>query len=194
MKTIKSEFIGTDATGKDFFRVIIVSESAPDSFPTSGADVDGVPDTAGIAAGSVLLTPDGNSVLYADGVDENTPGIKSIAISYNGSDVTRLGTLHPATPIYADAADDKLVDIVFEYLDAAIGEYEVTITPTQAGAIGYAADPEAEPTFLEAGEPWTFTVDFDDGGGSFEGVAAMMNAERTQSEFTIAFTIIGSPK
>ena len=67
MKTIKSEFIGTDATGKDFFRVIIVSESAPDSFPTSGADVDGVPDTAGIAAGSVLLTPDGNSVLYTDG-------------------------------------------------------------------------------------------------------------------------------
>ena len=70
MKTIKSEFIGTDATGKDFFRVIIVSESAPDSFPTSGADVDGVPDTAGIAAGSVLLTPDGNSVLYADGWSE----------------------------------------------------------------------------------------------------------------------------
>lgn len=67
MKTIKSEFIGTDATGKDFYRVIIVSESAPDSFPTSGADVDGVPDTAGIAAGSVLLTPDGNSVLYTDG-------------------------------------------------------------------------------------------------------------------------------
>lgn len=66
MKTIKSEFIGTDATGKDFYRCIIVSESAPDSFPTSGADVDGVPDTADIAAGSVLLTPDGNSVLYAD--------------------------------------------------------------------------------------------------------------------------------
>lgn len=66
MKTIKSEFMGTDATGKDFFRVIIVSESAPDSFPTLGADVDGVPDTAGIAAGSVLLTPDGNSVLYTD--------------------------------------------------------------------------------------------------------------------------------
>lgn len=72
MKTIKSEFIGTDATGKDFFRVIIVSESAPDSFPTSGADVDGVPDTAGIAAGSVLLTPDGNSVLYADGWSEGS--------------------------------------------------------------------------------------------------------------------------
>lgn len=70
MKTIKSEFIGTDATGKDYYRVIIVSESAPDSFPTSGADVDGVPDTAGIAAGSVLLTPDGNSVLYTDGWSE----------------------------------------------------------------------------------------------------------------------------
>lgn len=80
MKTIKSEFIGTDATGKDFFRVIIVSESAPDSFPTSGADVDGVPDTAGIAAGSVLLTPDGNSVLYADDWSEGGGGTYGVHI------------------------------------------------------------------------------------------------------------------
>ncbi len=81
MKTIKSEFIGTDATGKDFFRVIIVSESAPDSFPTSGADVDGVPDTAGIAAGSVLLTPDGNSVLYADSWSEGGGGTYGVQIT-----------------------------------------------------------------------------------------------------------------
>ena len=81
MKTIKSEFIGTDATGKDFYRVIIVSESAPDSFPTSGADVDGVPDTAGIAAGSVLLTPDGNSVLYADDWSGGGGDLVSIALS-----------------------------------------------------------------------------------------------------------------
>lgn len=114
MKTIKSEFIGTDATGKDFFRVIIVSESAPDSFPTSGADVDGVPDTAGIAAGSVLLTPDGNSVLYADDWSEGGGGISLTFTNESGVETACMYMTEPdpskATTVVVAPAQTEKVD------------------------------------------------------------------------------------
>ena len=66
MKVIKSEFVATDANGKDWWRAIIVSDTSVDTPPTTGSGVDGMPDEAGIAAGSVLLTPDGNTVYYTD--------------------------------------------------------------------------------------------------------------------------------
>ena len=114
MKTIKSEFIGTDATGKDFYRVIIVSESAPDSFPTSGADVDGVPDTAGIAAGSVLLTPDGNSVLYTDGWSEGGGGISLTFTNESGVETACMYMTEPdpskATTVVVAPAQTEKVD------------------------------------------------------------------------------------
>ena len=119
MKTIKSEFIGTDATGKDFFRVIIVSESAPDSFPTSGADVDGVPDTAGIAAGSVLLTPDGNSVLYADGwIDGGVP-----VVTFVNSTTEDAG----GYVAYADSLEAILDGQVTVIQSLPVGESDVAI-------------------------------------------------------------------
>lgn len=119
MKTIKSEFIGTDATGKDFFRVIIVSESAPDSFPTSGADVYGVPDTAGIAAGSVLLTPDGNSVLYTDSwIEGGTP-----IVTFVNSTTEDLGG-HVA---YADSVQAIIDGQVTLIQSLPVGESDVAI-------------------------------------------------------------------
>lgn len=66
MRTIKSEFTYTDVNGVDWYRCVIVSETKPDTLPTSGADVDGIPDNVGIAAGSVMLTPDGNEIYYSD--------------------------------------------------------------------------------------------------------------------------------
>ena len=135
MKTIKSEFIGTDATGKDFFRVIIVSESAPDSFPTSGADVDGVPDTAGIAAGSVLLTPDGNSVLYTDGWSEGGGGtgdLVSVTVSPSISADKELSSFFPInydslTP--EEKTDGKEIYLIPEQALSEGDEYSYTITP-----------------------------------------------------------------
>lgn len=134
MKTIKSEFIGTDATGKDFYRVIIVSESAPDSFPTSGADVDGVPDTAGIAAGSVLLTPDGNSVLYADDWSGGggTGDLVSVTVSPSISADRELSSFFPInydslTP--EEKADGKEIYLMPSPALSEGDEYSYTITP-----------------------------------------------------------------
>ena len=75
MKVIKSEFVATDANGKDWWRVIIVNNTSVDTPPTTGSGVDGLPDEAGIAAGSVLLTPDGNTVYYTDSMGGGTYGV-----------------------------------------------------------------------------------------------------------------------
>lgn len=166
MKTIKSEFIGTDATGKDFFRVIIVSESAPDSFPTSGADVDGVPDTAGIAAGSVLLTPDGNSVLYTDGWSEGgekiAEGIQSITISPTIQ-------LTPSLNDYLPMSYEKFVEeypggnanLSFTSADIhSSTEYGFTVTPGSEWYVADATDPD-NVVFGEKGQPLTISATTD---------------------------------
>lgn len=74
MRTIKSEFAYTDVNGVDWYRCVIVSETMPDPLPTSGADVDGIPDNVGIAAGSVMLTPDGNEIYYSDDAEFTPSG------------------------------------------------------------------------------------------------------------------------
>lgn len=136
MKTIKSEFIGTDATGKDFYRVIIVSESAPDSFPTSGADVDGVPDTAGIAAGSVLLTPDGNSVLYTDGWSEGGADVLKVTITNGTGDATWQqisDAFNAGTTVTVTWEDEDLIDGIV----TNVTQYEVQVND---GAFVFFAD------------------------------------------------------
>ena len=166
MKTIKSEFIGTDATGKDFYRVIIVSESAPDSFPTSGADVDGVPDIAGIAAGSVLLTPDGNSVLYADDWSEGggtgDDGIQSITISPTIQ-------LTPSLNNYLPMSYEKFVEeypggnahlsFMSEDIHSST-EYGFTVTPGSEWYVADASDPE-NVIFGDKGQPLTISATTD---------------------------------
>ena len=167
MKTIKSEFIGTDATGKDFFRVIIVSESAPDSFPTSGADVDGVPDTAGIAAGSVLLTPDGNSVLYADDWSEGGGGtgdLVSVTVSPSISADKELSSFFPInydslTP--EEKTDGKEIYLVPDQALSEGDEYSYTITP---GADWYVN--KGGGNFGGKGEPVTLTATVELSGGN----------------------------
>lgn len=68
MDCIKKEFVRTDADGRKWWRVILASAESVGSIENlTGADVDGMDDNIRFAAGSVLLTPDGNSVLYTDG-------------------------------------------------------------------------------------------------------------------------------
>lgn len=160
MKTIKSEFIGTDATGKDFFRVIIVSESAPDSFPTSGADVDGVPDTAGIAAGSVLLTPDGNSVLYEDGWSggggTGDDGIQSITISPT---IQLTPSLNNYLPMSYERFTEEYpggtasLGLTSEDIQAST-EYSFSVTPGAEWYVADTTDPE-NVIFGDKGQPLT---------------------------------------
>ena len=153
MKVIKSEPIGADATGKDFYRCIIVSETAPDSFPTSGADVDGVPDTAGIAAGSVLLTPDGNSVLYADGWSEGGGGREGLLSVTIAPPITCEPSWDALPlPLYVDSSETQET-VFLELIDPFdADEYSVTVTPT---ANWYAFYGE---TAGEKGEPVTYSV------------------------------------
>lgn len=158
MKTIKSEFIGTDATGKDFYRCIIVSESAPDSFPTSGADVDGVPDTAGIAAGSVLLTPDGNSVLYADDWAPSE-GITVTIINQSGDkvDVSYMEEIDPGSATWV-SVNDSSTEIISD-LSSGIYFYFDSIDDQQITATGeYTTVTEHGATLYQCSSNVTFTV------------------------------------
>lgn len=52
----------------DRWQVSLVSESVPASLSITGADVDEMDDTAIIAVGSVLVTPDTDFVAFEDGV------------------------------------------------------------------------------------------------------------------------------
>lgn len=196
MKTIKSEFIGTDATGKDFFRVIIVSESAPDSFPTSGADVDGVPDTAGIAAGSVLLTPDGNSVLYTDGWSEGGGGGDLVSITITPDlnwDGRTLASYFPIT--YSE--DNNEFNVFLNTTDKLTegDEYIFTVTP---GADWYVMGDDLV-AIGGKGEPQTFTSEVVVDGGDRLVVmsaavcsAADFNEDPEAKLIIFSLTIVGN--
>lgn len=196
MKTIKSEFIGTDATGKDFFRVIIVSESTPDSFPTSGADVDGVPDTAGIAAGSVLLTPDGNSVLYEDGWSGGGGGgggtgdLVSVTLSPPISTDRELSSFFPInydslTP--EEKQDGKTIYLVPDRALTEGDEYSYTITP---GADWYVN--KGGGNFGGQGEAVTLTatVELDDGNPILEIPVGIGNEPTIAADKVLIVNII----
>lgn len=68
MIVTKSEFVKTDEFNVDWWKVVIVSTEEPAQLDITGADVDGMADDAGIAAGSVLITPDSNYIAFEDGV------------------------------------------------------------------------------------------------------------------------------
>ena len=52
---------------KSAYRVVVLSEEAPDNLSPTGADIDGMPDDGVIAEGSVLVTANGNYVAFEDG-------------------------------------------------------------------------------------------------------------------------------
>lgn len=136
MKAIKSEFVGTDATGKDFWRVIVTSEEAIDETPTTGEGIDGVPDAAGIAAGSVFLSPDGNTVVYSDDFASGGgggEGILSVTITPAIFSDPSLDTL--AFPIYWSEAQAEggIMNVTFDATAtrALADEYIVKVTPSE---------------------------------------------------------------
>ena len=70
MKVVgEPEVVGYSKTlGRDVYLCVIVHDSEPASLEISGEDVEGLSSRAGIAAGSVLKTPDSRYVAYEDGV------------------------------------------------------------------------------------------------------------------------------
>lgn len=63
MKCIKQERIALDGTLK---RVVILADSTPATFPTTGEGVDGLDDFTKIAPGSTLLALDTSKVYIAN--------------------------------------------------------------------------------------------------------------------------------
>lgn len=179
MKVIKSEFVATDANGKDWWRAIIVSDTSVDTPPTTGSGVDGMPDEAGIAAGSVLLTPDGNTVYYTDdmgggGGGGNIEGIRGVSSipAIVLSDGTYLGAQFPIS--YNDLTPEEKEDGVQLNLEIPAGEwsegeeYQITVVPT---------------------DDWYILNGFDEYGGKGDAVAFDKTVTLIDDELVINLTI-----
>lgn len=115
MECIKKEFVRTDENGRKWWRVILTATEAPESLDElTGADVDGMDDNIRFAAGSVLLTPDGNSVLYADGWSEGGGGISLTFTNESGVETACMYMTEPdpskATTVVVAPAQTEKVD------------------------------------------------------------------------------------
>lgn len=167
MDCIKKEFVRTDADGHKWWRVILTATETPESLDElTGADVDGMDDNIRFAAGSVLLTPDGNSVLYTDGwsggggtVDD---GIQSITISPTIQ-------LTPLLNDYLPMSYEKFVEeypggnahLSFTSEDIhSSTEYGFTVTPGSEWYVADATDPE-NVIFGDKGQPLTISATTD---------------------------------
>lgn len=183
MECIKKEFVRTDENGRKWWRVILTSTEAPENLDElTGADVDGMDDNLRFAAGSVLLTPDGNSVLYADGWSEGgggggeeiAAGVQSITISPT---ITTNPTLASFFPI---AWDDLTPDQqegglpITASTDAPLSSdvtYTITVTP---GSEWYAWN-AGESVWGERGEPTSWTLHAESGWLDFVTAVADNN-------------------
>lgn len=149
MKTIKSEFVGTDARGKDWWRCIIVAESMPEVLPDTGEDVDGIPDEAGIAAGSLLLTPDGNQIYYSDDFVEPFSGSGVLAMEVSPA-FTMYPSISTQCPIEAAEESDR-VDVYTSGSYSEGTDYTLYVTPTADIRIAYEGEGSV-PVIGEKGE------------------------------------------
>lgn len=66
MKVVKAEKVDRQAAG-DWYLAVIVSEEAPADTDVTGADVEGMSDDDRLAAGSVIITANGNYIAFEDG-------------------------------------------------------------------------------------------------------------------------------
>lgn len=145
MQTIKSEYIKTDEAGKDWWRVIIVSDTTPDSFELDGSDVDGMADDAGIAAGSVLITPSSNYIAFEDGVftakgeggGGGGGGEATVILSYDGNDTyayfvgATIEEMNAAPPTLVSESEYTLTitqNYYFSVVNASVASYSGDIT------------------------------------------------------------------
>lgn len=120
MKCIKKEFVRTDENGRKWWRVILTATEAPESLDEmSGADVDNLDDDISFESGSVLLTPDGNSVLYTDGWS----GGETPIVTFVNSTTEDLGG-HVA---YVDSVQAVLDGQVTLIQSLPVGESDVAI-------------------------------------------------------------------
>ena len=144
MLCIQKEFVKTDAEGVKWWKCILTSDTEPVSLDISGADVDDLADTIGIAAGSILLTPDSNYIAFEDGVftlksssgggGGGGEGLLSIELSDRFGDYSPDST-DPELPLVLegipfDSAAPIELDARFTKGDVSDGDYILRITPT----------------------------------------------------------------
>lgn len=67
MRVVKAESVHREAAG-DWYLAVIVSEDTPADLNVTGADVEGMNNDDRLAAGSVIITANGNYVAFEDGV------------------------------------------------------------------------------------------------------------------------------
>ena len=167
MDCIKKEFVRTDADGHKWWRVILTATETPESLDElTGADVDGMDDNIRFAAGSVLLTPDGNSVLYADGWSggggTGDDGIQSITISPTIQLTPSLNNYLPMSyERFTEEYPGGTAHLSFTSEDIhSSTEYSFTVTPGSEWYVADASDPN-NIIFSEKGEPLTISATTD---------------------------------
>ena len=161
MDCIKKEFVRTDADGHKWWRVILTATETPESLDElTGADVDGMDDNIRFAAGSVLLTPDGNSVLYEDGWSggggTGDDGIQSITISPT---IQLTPSLNNYLPMSYERFTEEYpggtasLGLTSEDIQAST-EYSFSVTPGAEWYVADTTDPE-NVIFGDKGQPLT---------------------------------------
>lgn len=202
MIVTKAEPVRTDENNKDWYRVVIVSSEEPASLDLDGSDVEGMADGQGIAAGSVLIAPSSNYIAFEDGVftlkssgggggaDENTPGIMSIEVYYNSSDVTASCSFDPELPAYDTLGEGVSITLIMP--DAPDDTYDLFIQPTAVCQFAYAEE-AADPTFLGLGEPWATSITLDNGYGDLSEYSIYLcdASEQPITQFTLNATTQG---
>lgn len=149
MKAIRREFVWTDANGAKWWRCAITCDELPDPLPTTGEGIDDLPDSARIAAGSVFITPDGNTVVYSDDFAYGGGGgfgIKSVQVLYGDDDVTSACIFDPTMPcVISDDAENLTLTVIMP--GAPDDTYDLLITPTNATAFAFSGDPVTDEDF-----------------------------------------------
>ena len=207
MLCIQKEFVKTDAEGVKWWKCILTSDTDPVSLDISGADVDDLADAIGIAAGSILLTPDSNYIAFEDGVftlksssggggggGSDNEGIAMIEFSpvfdFNGA--TFGGVSVDGMPITLGWVKENQINpwngeaFVIDATDTLSGTYEMTVTPTS----GFYAISMSGAVSENPGDPITVETTAVNGSLEFPLVGVAANNDPDESTDGFAFGMV----
>lgn len=180
------EYVTTDANGKEWYRCVIVAPEDPEILNIEGADVEGVPNSAGIAAGSCIITPTSNFIAIADGTfalksasgggDADVIAITSASIE-NISDTPDIEMPRR----FSDAEGSSIAVGFSTFGSIATGIYDITVVP---GSNAYLYDP-AQDGWADKGEPVTASYEYEGGSFEYEGIAVTTDPNNEAEAYTV---------
>lgn len=123
----KSEYVRTDSEGKPWYRAVIVTnDTDPDIESIDPATVKGLADDCGLAAGSVVLYPDGQYLIaYADVNGGDDPGedeVMTVNLTFDEANHTLTMDKH-ASEIYTALEGGKIVRTLVDMGDETMPLY-----------------------------------------------------------------------